>query len=549
MTLTTTPPTVRWLPWLPLILGALGVLYGMIGFWIRGYDNYDRAGILFASAYLVHLRQSRLTSLPDTPWPLLGMVLVAIGALAFLPPWFVFAQVGPRPVVLWWEALALLIATAGMIVIRSGPRLLLECRFMLIFPLFALPLPGRILNPLNEIMQGISADIGSAILPWIGVPVANKIGNHIMLRNGQGVEVAEMCSGMVMIRTTLALAALLAHLYGFRAVRSLILMSTTLPIIIFVNALRVAAFGWLQDHGHTEWVQPGWQHETVGYIAYIPGLIVVFFVVSWLKPKTPAEPITESLPCAEPTGGPTAFATAVLSAALLVAMGLWLAPGMGKSVGGDLSFEGFPRQLGKWRSIGNTDESEAVRENRQKKLEGIRRTLTNNADFNAQYYNTGGDRIDLWLFYWQSAIVVKDYHHPDICNQMQGFQTDFADLIEVRTAAGRVIPVTYREAQRDGNTMLIGYWTQEGRRLWTAANEARAKSFLMPILWTMERLNTSRSEDDSDDRLQVYMSLNVMKGRNREMQKAAILEMCALVADELYSRFPWADPGVAPIAK
>jgi EpsI family protein len=536
---------IPWLAWLPLVLGAVGVIYGMIGFWVRGYDNYDRAFILLASAWLVHSRHAELTSRPDTPRPRLGLALIVLGVIAYLPAWFVYAQIGPRPVILWWEALALLVATAGMILVRSGPRLLVDVRFMLVFPLFALPLPGRILLPMHEIMQSISADLGAALLPWIGVTIQQKIGNHIRLTNGLGIEVAEMCSGVVMIRTTLALAAYLAHHHKFTLIRSLILLACTLPVIVFVNALRVAAFGYLQDSGLTEWVQPGTRHEIVGYLAYIPGVLMVLFVVNRLKPApAPATPVEIGSP-AIPSPRMTWIATAVLVAGVAAALATLTAPGVGRSVGGDLSFDEFPHTLGNWNFLGTQGDSEEMQLARKGHMDLIRSKLTCNAELNRVYFSLTGARIDLWLLYWQSAMVVKDYHHPDICNTMQGFETVAASTEMLTTPAGRKIPMTVREIRRDHTAALVIYWTQEGRRLWGDADEAKARSFLFPIHWTRERLSKGRNPDDSDDRLQVYMTLPLLKTKPLAAQKTGLLEFTGLVADELYTRCPWADPGTS----
>ncbi|CAN5347476.1 hypothetical protein BH11PLA2_BH11PLA2_41230 [soil metagenome] len=543
VTAPTPPPPTALFPWLPLVLGAVGVLYGMIGFWIRGYDNYDRACILLASAYLVHSRFPKLIRRSDTPWPLLGLVLIIVGGLAFLPPWFVYSQIGPRPVILWWEALSLFVTTAGMVLLRSGPRLLYDVRFMMIFPLFALPLPGRVQQPLNRQMQAISADMGAAILPVIGVPVLAKNANHIQLRNG-GIEVAEVCSGLVMIRTTLSLSALLAHLYGFGAFRSVILMAMAIPIIIIVNAFRVTAFGYLQDGGYTDWVMAGWRHEMVGYIAFIPGLFIVIGIVNWLRPKAPLEGIVTSLP-AVPSRLYTRIATVFLVIIAIAGTLINFAPGIGKSVGGNLSFESFPLTLGKWQHLSSTADSPEAQEAFKNHLDSIRGILTTNSELNRTYYSKGGDRAELWLFYWQSSMVVKDYHHPDTCNQLQGFTTLSRSIEPVITPGGRRIPLTYRKIERDGNQMIIVYWTQEGRRLWTDREEAIAKSFFFPLVWTTERLQQGRRDDDSDDRLQAYMSLPLMKHRSEEVQKAALFELAALVADEMYKLCPWADPGIA----
>lgn len=526
-------PRIAWLPWGTLALGAAGVLYGMIGFWVRGYDNFDRALIFLASAWLVHHHWPRLSRIHDTPRPLLGMALALLGGLAYLPPWFVLTQIGPRPVILWWLALALLIATVGVILMRSGPNLLRAVRFMLIFPLFALPLPGQVQNPLHEIMQAISADIGAWLIPLFGVTILDKNANQILLASG-GIHVAEVCSGLYMIRTTLSLAALIGHLYGFTAFRSLLLILFAIPVIIFVNALRVTAFGVLQEWGFQDWVVPGTKHEIVGYIAYIPGLLLVIVMSKWLMPgQAAAEPDAAGEP-AQPSPGATRVAGFGLAAVALAAVGMLAAPGVSRTLDQPPPLANLPTQLGTWQRLGDADEEIDLE---------VTTKLTFNAALNRHYTTESKTEfLSLWVLYWKSAMTVKDYHHPDICFVNAGDRIVRKSQIEIVTPGGRTIPLSFRQFTNKRGDKMIVYWTQEGRRLWTPEHEARAASFLFPIHWMWERFGGGRPEGELDDRLVVLMGMPVGQGAFAEAQKATLLKLAGLVADEVYSLCPWADP-------
>lgn len=527
------------LPWIGLALGAFAILYGMLGFWYRGYDNYDRAFIFIATAWLLRQYHTRLIRLPDTPRPRLGITLAIIGSFAFLPPWFVFTQIGPRPIILWWEALALITAAIGVILIRSGPNLLFNVRFLLIFPLFALPLPGRIQNPLHEVMQAISADLGAVLIPLFGVPVLSKDANHIQLSSG-GIHVAEVCSGLYMIRTTLSLAALLAHWYRFGPFRGLFLMACSIPVIIIVNAFRVTAFGLLQEWGFPDWVRPGTKHELVGYLAYIPGLLLVLVLVQWLTPTKTEDALPTGIP-AQPTKAPTLAATAFLFTSVAAACGLLAVPSVSTSVSNEPDFSKFPTKIAAWNRV------EFHHENEPGNLdlpfdEEVKTKLTYNSALNRRYKTDSNIELaDVWLIYWKSAMVVKDYHHPDVCFVGSGDRLERASVESVTTPEGRSLPITYREfTGTRGQRKFVAYWTQEGRRVWTTQDESKAASFLFPFYWMKDRINGDRNANQTDDRLVVLIGMPEQPAAN----KKTLLKFAGQVADETYKLCPWADPGV-----
>ena len=101
----------------------------------------------------------------------IGYVPLLLGAAAFPVGWFLQAQVGPKPVVLWWLAASWLLAAAGYVLVAGGWSHLRRLAFPLGFLLFALPIPNRILVPLQFALQSATTTVCRAILPLLGVPV------------------------------------------------------------------------------------------------------------------------------------------------------------------------------------------------------------------------------------------------------------------------------------------------------------------------------------------------------------------------------------------
>ncbi len=538
-----------WLPWLVLAAGAAGILYGMVGYWVRGYDGPDRAIIILASAWLVWNRRGKLALIPDTPRPRLGMALVALGALAYLPPWFVYSQIGPRPIILWWEAIALFIATVGVILIRSGWNLFTAVRFSMIFPLFALPLPGRIQNPFQQILQAIASSIAAEIIPLFGIPIEMKRGNEIMLPSG-GIDVVGACSGLTQVRAILAVSAFIAHIRGFGAGRGLITLLFAVPTLVFINSLRVSASGIIREWtGSAEYIE-GIYHELLGLALFVVGLaIVLAFSRLLIKPgDTNAFTFTGEVP--QPSRTSTALASVVLLASLIAGVGCLAMPGIGNSLDVEPDFKQIPSQIDKWRGTDADFEGEV--------FQRVKDTLTFNSARIINYETPVGDRASAWFIYWKSAMVVKDYHSPDVCHSKHGQTIVDSATIVITTPKGRTIPLTYRQVEykvpvpymEDGvrkyrfmeEHSMIAYWTQEGRRIWDDEDEARCASFMFPFYWARDRIDRERGPDVIDDRLVVNIAMTLYKYRSYEQQKATLTTLAGKLADELYEVCPWADP-------
>jgi len=237
---------------------------------------------------------------------------------------------------------------------------------------------------------------------------------------------------------------------------------------------------------------------------------------------------------ARPKRGTTVFATALLTAVLLAGLGCLALPGLSRSIGDEPDFSRVPGRLGKW-----TDSSVTMN---PYDFQRVKDTLTFNTARDITYTAASGERATAWLIYWKSAMVVKDYHSPDVCNSKHGDVVTIRETHEIVTPKGRRIPLTYREVANNGHNKLVVYWTQEGRRIWTDADEARCASFVFPFAWMSDRLTRQRNADEGDDRLVVYIAMPLFKNRSVAAQGAVLQDLAGRLADELYEVCPWADP-------
>ncbi len=174
------PMTIRFAPAI-LAAGAGAVVWVLVRFWGANPEYLDRFLILAASAWIAWLARPELLALEPRPTRV-GYVPLLVGAAAFPVGWFLQSQVGPKPVVLWWLAGSWVLAAAGFVLIAGGWSHLRRFAFPLVFVLFALPIPNRILVPLQFALQSATTSAAAAALPALGVSVE---------RNGFVLQLAE----------------------------------------------------------------------------------------------------------------------------------------------------------------------------------------------------------------------------------------------------------------------------------------------------------------------------------------------------------------------
>ena len=163
--------------------------------------------------------------------------------------------------------------------------------------------------------------------------------------------------------------------------------------------------------------------------------------------------------------------------------------------------------------------------------------LTSDAMIHRVYRDLGYE-IHVWVIYWSSRNMVKGYHHPDVCWPNRGFRAVSRDVIPV-AAGGGTLPVTVREFTRGSDRQLILYWTQEGRRVWSAEDELSVQTAGDSHDWLGERL-FQRNQAAATGRIVVLIGTAVW-GDNSAI-RTQTLDFTTRLADEVYRVCPWAAP-------
>jgi EpsI family protein len=517
-----------------LAAGAGAVAWVLVRFWGANPEYVDRFLILAAASWIAWQARPELLAARARPSPVGYMPLLA-GAAAFPVGWFLQAQVGPKPVVLWWLTASWLLAAAGFVLLAGGWSGLRRLAFPLGFLLFALPIPNRVLVPLQYFLQSATTSAAEAVLPLLGVPVERN-GFILSLPNGD-LGVAEACSGVRSVTALTAIAAFVAWWRGFGFVRGALLVVLSVPVIAAVNAVRVVVSGLLQEHAGSEFVRGHW-HEGFGVAMVLLGLALIVAMAGLLARRSDPSPtpppggegcLSPPPPLGEGAGG-RGIATLLLACALAATVAAHLlGQGAEEEVVAAAPIETIPHRLGRWEGTDVPVPDE------------IRAMLTPDAIVHRQYRDLGYE-VTVWVIYWSSRNMVKGYHHPDVCWRNRGFRQVSRDLVPV-AAGGGSVPVTVREFARGpdqpSSRQLILYWTQEGRRVWSEEDERRVQAAGDSHDWLGERL-FRRDRVAATGRIVVLIGTPVWD--DGSAIRGQTLDFAGRLADEVYRACPWAAP-------
>lgn len=498
------------------VLAAAGIYWGLSS------DLLNRSLIVVASVWLL----SRSRSLPHDDgrvarW--LGFAVLAIGLTAMPPAWFLAAQVGPRAVLLWWLMLAWLATACGAVLVHHGWTGFRSVAFSLFFLIFVLPLPQRVESPLQTFLQEATTSASATALSRLGFAVQRE--GFVLRLPGGELGVLEACSGIRSASAMIAIAALLAHLRGMRIGRGSLLVGLSLPTIVIANVFRVTASGILQEKIGVSGVQ-GAPHELLGFAAFLLGLGVIAGLSRLTgKSSAPSESdlsLRPSAPCT-PRAALGMIVASVLMSLLAASLGWRSVERLQQTA----PLDEIATDIGDWhgQEIAVPDE--------------VRGMLAFDCASHRVYRDGIGQELHAWVIFWSGPGSVRGYHHPDVCWPNRGWTVVDKRMEQIRLGPAVAIPATLRRYENNGRRQVLCYWTQEGGRIWTDADEEAAYLEGTPgHRWILERL--SGKSGPRSGRLAVLIGADLW-GAGSYAEKS-LLEFSRQFAAEMYRLMPWANP-------
>lgn len=256
-----------------LLLAAIGVFAPILHFMVihwRIKPDYSH-GFLVAplAVYFAWERRGRLRRTPVEPswW---GLVPLALGSLSL--------AVGRLGVELMSMRTAFPLTLIGLVLLLLGVRVFRVLAFPLLFLFLMVPLPQSLVNVVAFPLQLVAADLAVSGLHAIGIPALRE-GNIIHLASTQ-LFVAEACSGLRSLMALGTLGVVFAYFFRRNPVERVVIVLSTIPIAILVNAFRVALTGYL-THRFGEQAAEGVIHQTEGFFTF--GLAFALLLLeAWL---------------------------------------------------------------------------------------------------------------------------------------------------------------------------------------------------------------------------------------------------------------------------
>jgi exosortase len=167
----------------------------------------------------------------------------------------------------------------GLVVLLGGFKLAWRVKWVLIFLLLMIPLPGRIHNAVSGPLQTYATSGTEIALEIIGVTVLRE-GNVLVLDDTTKVAVAEACSGLRMLTAFVVVAYVLAYVVERPAWQKVTLFASSIPIAIICNFVRLltTAFLFMQT---TSEIANTFFHDFAG-IVMMPLAVLLLLGELWL---------------------------------------------------------------------------------------------------------------------------------------------------------------------------------------------------------------------------------------------------------------------------
>lgn len=518
--------------WAGVAVGAAGLVASLAAFWGANPGHADRLLVLAGAAWAAWELRPAIASAPRRPRPKLGLALVGVAAVAAPAAWYLQTRVGPRPVGLWWQAGCCLAAAAGLLLLRDGWPRLRAVAFPIGFVLFALPIPGKVMSPLQSGLQEFTTAAAHAVLGACGIAFERT--GFVLRLPGGDLGVAEACSCVRSVTAITAIAAFVAYLRGYGPGRGVLLVGLAVPVVAVVNVVRVVLSGAIQEWAGADYVRGDW-HEALGVAMVLVGLGLVLGIASWFgEPREPGEVPTSG----EPTNFPAkAWPGRVAAAVMVAGVAGSVVAGLGGSAAESRAAVAAPLgdiglTLGPWRGT------------EQPVPAYVAETLGFDAAVYRVYANNVGRAGHVWVVFWDRYTATGP-HDPDVCWPRRGFAVAGRRKEPVPFPGGGPT-ATVRDYQRGPDREQLVYWIQDGRDIVADPDAPPDEKDLFRHRaghgWAATVLGLSEA-DTHRPRLMVLVAVP----QGGAAARADALALAAAVAGDLYRVCPWADPRAGQI--
>jgi exosortase len=202
---------------------------GLVREWDRD-PNYSVGMVVpFAALYLLWCDRSLLSKTRiSVCWWGAGLLLFA-QVVRFLGLMWLFESA---------ERYALVMTIWGVVLLVVGSKMFFRVKWIMLFLLLMVPLPGRIHNAVSGPLQRVATDGAVVVLELAGLTVESE-GHVIVLNDTTELAVAEACSGLRMLTAFIVVAAAFAYVIQKPTWQKAVLVFSSVPVAILCNIIRL----------------------------------------------------------------------------------------------------------------------------------------------------------------------------------------------------------------------------------------------------------------------------------------------------------------------
>ncbi|MET1414854.1 VPLPA-CTERM-specific exosortase XrtD [Roseibium sp. HPY-6] len=501
---------MRAIPWILVAsLGAAAFYWdGLISLgaaWSRPEYSYGPL-VPLITGYMTLLEIHRHPVKPDHGSRIVGFVVLGLALLVGL-----LGNLVEIPDVITY---GFILYVGALILILAGTREGFRFWPGWLHLIFMLPLPQFIYLSVSTHLQAVSAEIGVAVIQFMGIPVlldgtVIDLGEYKLL-------VAEACSGLRYLFPLFSFGWLMAVLYNGPNWHRVIIFFATIPVTILMNSFRVGMIGVLVNYfgiGHAE----GFIHYFEGWVIFI-SCTVILYLIAWLlsrfcsfgreRPKyiigMDYEGVLGPLRKLPSLKAGKSFVAASIIA--LVAGIAWqLTPTPAPASIDRLPLGIFPMQVDNWQG-------------RATILDRDIEYVLGADEYLLADYKSGNENVNLLMTFYKSQTQGSGIHSPEICLPGGGWEVSKWEQKTITVGNGdqaKAINVNRAVIQRGLERQLVYFWfEQRGRQItndfeakfvsmWDTFNDGRSDGGLVRVVTPMK---PGEDVEIADERLQSFLA-------------------------------------------
>jgi exosortase D (VPLPA-CTERM-specific) len=430
------------------ITGAWRALNPLLGAWNQ--PEYSHAWFILPLAMLIFVQRFRTVRFGGSGAP--GAVVAIISVVTMLLAW----ATGSYTACIYGAVLGII----GFVWSSLGTKAMKTLMAPLVYLFFMVPLPVAVYISTSAEMQLLSSKLGMVLISLFHLP-ASLDGNIIILASAK-LEVAEACSGLRYLFPLVSFAFLISMLVKDRFWKKALLVLSSVPIAVIMNAGRIAMIAVLLDRFDID-TSTGSAHAFEGFTVFSLCIVLLFLEVWCL------------LGIGSPRGRFVVFDLLILDRSAFERLISWpmsrtsLLAGtillVGTSLVASLPIRTevvpprqplalFPMEFEGWRGIPKALDSESL--NALGLTDYLLADYTNEA--------SAGGPLNFYIAYYASQRAGVHAHSPQLCIPGGGWSIISQSIITMPSTEGGSIDANRVVIEKRGVRQVVYYWFEERGR-------------------------------------------------------------------------------------